>query len=393
MSRILQSYSIWLLVLVVVLTMHLWFPEMRAGPLNDTYSVEVSGRKAIYQLSEQMFTLVKRNRQPFNRLATSVGESGALALLGPARYPTKKEWEALLAWVNGGGRLLIAARLDATEPLEIPGLDCKVTGVTPRSASTPQPKATKIETVLGGKNIEWWVGGKIEAPANTDVLVRADTAPEVVRLRHGMGQIIVVASDYVFSNNSLYRKNDNGVLAYRLLSLIAVDDVLSFDEHLNAIAAPTIEGLLLDEVLRPITLQLMVLLVVFAWWGNRRFGAALPIAVPPRRDIADHTNALGNLYYKRHNAAGAVKMYLEQLRGELKISTGKREEADIDAFARRIGQPVVDVRRMFLEAEDGANNDLLHRHDAARIIRQLAELRRLAREKASHGSMKVAKIS
>jgi hypothetical protein len=408
-----------LAVLVAVLVLHVWFPRVGPGPLNDTYNVDVGGRKAFYRLAERRLDIVDRNQRSLEAALPNLPTDATLCFLGPARYPQPREWQALLNWVSHGGSLLFAARWDEPE-LSIEGVTLKVERTTTGSVlermrasrgkkqrkkiEKDQPKESpgdgdpdkssksdaeadehkpskSIETTLATSSaVTWKSKGKVvvTGTASVDVLLSDENGPQVVRTAYGTGKIVLLASDYVFSNESLAaREKQNGVLAFRLLEAADAHDSVVFDESLNATGTPKVVGLVLDATLRPITLQVLVVFVVFAWRGNRRFGGLLPKALSSRHDIADHTNALGNLYYKVGDPAAVLRTYFEQRRIEwhLRFVSGGKDTRGLEPLARRLRTPVDELKQLLTDAEAASQQKKLHRRDAAKLIRRLASLR------------------
>ena len=413
--------ALWLLALGAALALHLWFPHLDAG-VNDTYNVDAGGRNALYQFAERRALSARRNHESLITRLDNLDRRTTLCLLGPARYPTPREWEALLDWVQSGGRLLLAARWE--EPaLIVPRLSLRVTadhpdgkgsfGLKPdrpepaksdpapeRSAPTretppaegePQPATSNSATaakpvpnwtsLLPDSNFTWKTAGAVDAPG-AEVLVKTGGRPQAARVRYGAGSIVLLASDYIFSNAALFeRDRRNGVLAVKLLEAAGNGDELLFDESLNATGTPRVVGVLLDPALRPTTVQLIVLLVIFGWRGNRRFGGILPKAAPARHDVADHTNSLGNLYYKAHHSQGVLREYLDQLRTDLRLRYVKGHEKRVLApFAQKAGLSVEEIERLFTDAEGAIRKPRLTRREAASAIRKLAHLRHAARK-------------
>src|SRR5215475_13357688 len=109
----------WLLALAAVLSLQVWFPAIDAGQVNDTYNVDIGGRNAFYQFVTGHVEGSSRNHQPLPIALDTLEPGTTLCLLGPARYPSPREWQALTQWVQGGGQLLLAARWDEPE-LSIP---------------------------------------------------------------------------------------------------------------------------------------------------------------------------------------------------------------------------------------------------------------------------------
>jgi hypothetical protein len=420
---------VWLALLAAALALQVWFPRVDAELVNDTYNVDVGGRNAIYQFAQRRAIFASRNHESLVNLLDGFGTDTTLCLLGPARYPTPREWQALLAWVRSGGKLLLAARWNDAE-VAIPGLSAQVKSTRPKddidifgikrpgknkkekaaddpaakpnggeekdaaAEITPAAEPAKVadnvkppsgpnwSSLLPDTNYTWKTFGTIEAPG-AEILVKVGASPQAVRLHYGSGTIVLLASDFIFSNAALYEHNQaNGLLAVRLLQSPGPADAILFDESLNATGTPRVVGVLLDPMLRPATVQLVVLLVIFGWSGTRRFGAFLPKAAPARHDVADHTNSLGNLYFKAHHSKGVLREYLAQLRTELHLRYVRgHEQRVLQPIAERAGMSVEEVQRLLAAAEASAGKPKLSRREAASYIRRLAHLRQAARSR------------
>ncbi len=416
--------ALWLSLLAAGLALHVWFPRVDAGPLNDTYNVDVGGRNAFYQFAERRTFFASRNHESLVGLVNQIDNDTTLCLLGPARYPTSREWTALLNWVSAGGKLLLAARWEESG-VEIPTVGARVTSTqkpdqesqifgrgkarsgsrkksdtkpddkpensaaTPAkadaiaSSATPRSPTGPVWTsLLSDANFTWKTEGVIDAPG-AEILVKTGNTAQAVRIHHGQGTIVLVASDYIFSNAALYdRDRKNGALAVKLLYAAGATDVVLFDESLNSTGTPRVVGVLLDPALRPATIQLMIVLVIFGWQGNRRFGGLLPKSAPARHDVADHTNSLGNLYYKAHHSAGVLREYVEQLRSELRLRyAAGHEQRILGPLAQKANMSLEEVQTLLAEADTATRKPKLSRRAAASVIRRLAHLRQAAARK------------
>jgi hypothetical protein len=159
---------------------------------------------------------------------------------------------------------------------------------------------------------------------------------------------------------------------------------LAIDESLNATGIPKMVGVLLHPRLRPLAIQLATLGLAFAWWRSRRFGPLLPAPVSPRRNIVDHTDALGVHAYRTKDGPGMLRAYLHQLRMELKLQGPlANEDRALEPIARRLNRPVGFIKKFLSRAEEAANAKRLKRRDAAEFIRRLAILRRAASRRDS----------
>jgi len=324
-STSLMASMLWLAALAITLSLHVWFPRIDAA-VNDTYNVDVGGRNALYQFAERRIEYVNRNHEPLANWLDRFDYESTFCLLGPARYPSPREWQALLTWVDGGGKLLVAARWNDAD-LAIPGIQArvkstvvkkpfKIPGADNRKKSRSSPSrsgtdssedeksidtaeqvavAVPVSTTLApGTDFTWKTEGVIDQSGfdqpGAQVLVSAADGPQAVRIHHGQGSIVLVATDFIFSNAALHdREHKNAVLAVKLLESAGAADAVVFDESLNETGTPKVVGVLLDPSLRPATIQLVALIVLFGWRGNSRFGALLPRSAQARHDMADHT--------------------------------------------------------------------------------------------------------
>ncbi|MBS0266691.1 MAG: DUF4350 domain-containing protein [Planctomycetes bacterium] len=396
---------LWLVVFASVLSLQVWFPRLDTD-VNDTYNVDNGGRNALFQFVSRRLPSVTRSHEPLATRLLTLPPQNTLCLLGPARQPSPREWEALLNWVMRGGHLVVAAPWDSPE-MSVPqiGLKINATGAKPadhlfgrdkkpqkkKSNSTaptkddqasettpavPLPPVDATRLLTADLDYTWKSVGSILAPTAT-VLVTSTGGVQAVRVPHGQGTIVVTASDYIFSNTALFEEQkQNGVLVVRLLEAAGTAESLVFDESLNETGTPRVVGLLLDPILRPATVQIVALLLLFGRWGNRRFGPLLRESRQARHDVSDHTNSLGNLYYKAHHGTGVLREYFEQLKTELKLRFSTAQEArNLQRIAEQAGLTLEEVQSRLKAAEAATRQSKLSRHVAAGHIRKLAELR------------------
>jgi len=391
---------IWPAALVLLVSLHFWFPDVGPELPDDTFSTTVTGKKAFYLLlRERAEQTVFRNTDRLSEALASLDTDDVLCLLGPARYPTDREWTQLLDWVADGGRLVVAARRDKPD-FSIKRLDIKVhshskqanrsqshgmkpAGVkrTNTSAGTKEGVATRL---VGADDFTWRSAADVIAPNADRTLVRSDGRSQAVLQDYGNGTVVVVSSDFIFSNESIaFGDQANAELAFRLIESTGPVWRVCIDESLNRSGTPKVVGLLLDPYLRPVTVQLMIVLLMFTWWRSRRFGPVLPVAVTARHNIVDHTDAAGLLNYRSRNAARALRGYLRQLFGELHLKSFRgHEDRVLEPIAVRIGIPLQSLRNELQRAVKASRTETLDRKEAAALIRRLARIRSASRAPA-----------
>ncbi|MBA3313780.1 MAG: DUF4350 domain-containing protein [Planctomycetota bacterium] len=375
-----RSDLLWLGVIVAAVAMHWLLPDFRADVSTDSFRAGPRGKKALYLLTDRLEYGVSRNFESLGNLTrrySGVEYDAVVLLLGPARAPTKREWQTLAAFVEEGGALVFAPSSDE------PTFDAEPFGVSGKEldkALDSGGEKNPIQVELGGLKgtFSWQSRGELLAP-DDEQLVVADGMVQAVAQQHGLGTAVFVATDRPFDNRSLTWP-DNAVLAFRLLEAAGYRSEAVFDESLNVSGTPKVVELLLDRPLRAFTLHVFVVLAVFSWWRSRRFGPLAPPSVGSRSDIVAHADAVGMLHYKTRDGRTVLRYYLHQLTRQLKLKklTGVREDRVLDAVAKRLGRTTDDVRKAFHQAAAALKKDKLDRPTAAKHIRRLSKIRRAA---------------
>ncbi|MBI1344679.1 hypothetical protein GC163_00170 [bacterium] len=364
----------WPIAILIVLALHVWYPDTGTGILHDTYSPTADGQKAFYRLVSEQAGWTDRNTTPLVR-AIQVGYlEPTLCILGPERWPTTSEWEAILDWVAEGGELLLACR--GFEEATIPELDIRY---VPRDQVGPPDDSLPPQAdLLDSPGIAWWTDGRLVAP-HSKVLVEYDGTTQAVSGIYGEGRYVVTASSLIFSNQ-LLTYGDNPVLAMRLLEQVSYLDGVTFDESLNSTGTPKTIGLLFDPDLRPITLQLILLTFLYGWWNSLRFGPWHLPAIRGRHNIVDHTDAVGLAYWRSKNGVAVLRAYVQIIQQQFfERSTGHPNLHLWESAARRLGQTVSSLQESWQQAHGVAQQKHVDRRVAADLIRKLSQLRAAVR--------------
>ncbi len=374
---------LWPLAAGLVLAAHLWFPPLEDAVLHDTYSTTADGQRAFYRLMSDHAEWSSRNTQPLQKaLPDSIGET--LCILGPERWPTDAEWTAILDWVKAGGQLVLACR-GATERA-IPQLNIKY---LPRGGGTPDDSLPPQTSLLSEGALAWWTDGRLLAPG-AEVLLSYDGTPQVVKQQWGEGRVVVSASALPFSNQ-LLTYGDNPLLAFRLVESAGELWSITFDESLNTSGTPKSMAIFFDNELRPLTLQLMLLLILYAWWNCCRFGPFLPPSVGARHDIVEHADALGSAYWRCRDGGAVLTRFLQALRtAPARTRLDPKNLAAWSLAAQRLGQPVRELQEEWTRAEALASVKHLDRRTAARTIRRLMPLRRALTQSTAQAASPLA---
>ncbi|MBI1313221.1 hypothetical protein GC176_18165 [bacterium] len=240
-----------------------------------------------------------------------------------------------------------------------------------------QLEGKPAETELVDTPVKWKSNAEIETEFDDwDILLTVEDEPQIIRRSFGRGTFLLVASDEIFSNGAMLNP-DRAVLAYRILQAGGQPfEATWFDETLNASGVPQVLGILFAAEFRPITLQLLLILILFGWLGCRRFGPAEQTQHSRRRSIVEHAEAVGILYLRGEAGAHAVRAQREFLRQELRRLCGPAFRVDDPASVARQAQTVeADVREL-LETVDGVEkfDAPLTNAAAGRLLRGLSTL-------------------
>jgi hypothetical protein len=375
-QSVLQSWF-WPAATLAAVSLHFWFPEAPTGTAHDTYSATAAGHKAFYRLVLQQpdCLYVGRNHRPLSAFLQTLSATETLCILGPERPPSQQEWSDLVDWIRNGGSLVYAFTGD--KPQEIPWL--KVRFIPEPEIDDSLEPQTKL---VASDELAWWTDGRIEVPQGTPLVHYHETL-QAVRVRYGTGAAVLIAGPLPFSNQAL-TFGDNSVLAIRLLEAARVPEFVVFDESLNSSGTAKTIGILFDPLIRPVTIQILILTMLFGWWQSRRFGPRIPVAVSARQNIVEHTDMVGNWYWKSQDGKAALTAYLRQLSSTLRLRTFRgQEDRVLQPIARRSGRPVAELRQEIQQAYQVARSKRVERRQAARQIRQLAVIRQAAQINAS----------
>lgn len=393
----------WIAAVALIFTLSVWWFPARGGGPADTFTAGAGGKKAFFALVSELEPDVERHLEgPF-----PLQSAATLCIIGPARPPDPREWELLYEWVREGHTLIFAARygdpavdLSPFEARVEPSLALarKASGGREEDRDGDKDKHDEwasdagwtvgdggLETELLEGELEWQSQGYlVDESEDAQVLVSVSGQPQVFRQEVGRGVLVLCCSDYIFSNASLVA-GDNALLAYRILESGNMEGPVYFDESLNASGTPKVVGLLVEPKFRAITLQLLLVVLAFGWWGSRRFGPPLPPDESPRRSIVEHAEALGNLYFKSGSGDRAVASYLEYFRRELRGQYAAARGRDLAALlSRRTGVKEKKLRRLLEEAKRVAGGGHVSVARAANIVRAFSRLKTKL-EGAGHG--------
>lgn len=140
----------------------------------------------------------------------------------------------------------------------------------------------------------------------TTLLTVADK-PVAVSVRRGRGRVIAIASASAFQNRDLVA-TQGAVLFSRLLREHGGGTVMFDEYHLGAGDRRGAARWLAQRGLMPPLLQLLIVVALLLWQRGARFGAPRPRPPPDPETTASFVSAIGTLFAKSRDPAGAVQI-------------------------------------------------------------------------------------
>lgn len=374
-----QLFWLLLVFLLILLTMF-WIPGDSTSTA-DSYSADEPGKLAFYQIVRSYFPNTQRSSKQL--VPRGAGYRDTIVVLGPARQPTNDEWNELYDFVSYGGSVLYAGLRESE------GFDASPFRTSLESDWTREREIDialdfdesyqpieSARTSFGGR-IPWESMGEIKTRSTygRDILATSGRRIQAVRQQVGNGYIVFVASDYVFRNQSLLHP-DRDDTAFKFLECTYPDDdgTVYLDESLNSSGTPRVLGILFAPLFRHLSLQMLIVTVLFGWWGSRRFGPAIIKKVNSRRAIVEHAQALGNMHFKVGAAQHALKSYFEYFRNVAGIQGGRIDKI-AGVLAARSGFDKAHVEDLLDQTQRAIQDPQIGSSTAAPLIMRLAELR------------------
>ena len=310
------------------------------------------------------------------------GARDTLVMYGQAAPFTASESQRVLAWIRGGGRLVLRSDTVTASPALARGLglavepgDFDCVNVQPSTPAPPKPAKKKgedeedDEDAFASRNT--YLCGPAVKSAKDGVLLASPTGEgghRYARVRLGAGEVVVVPSLLFLSNYNL-KSAASTELAHQLLApgfgrgaflIVYGDDMPS----------------LLRLIIQHGWMALVpALLALFAWLAYRgqRLGPLQPRAPGDRRALLEHVQAAGEFAFRRGRGRALHTALHERFERRLAqrdpVRAALQGDARVLALAERFGLPASKVRQA-LDPRD------LHRPDIfLQSISTLAQMR------------------
>lgn len=306
-----------------------------------------------------------RSRQRLQLDAVPPGRHDTLLLLGDPRTLSDAEVAHLLAWVEGGGHLLVrtpgqegsgsapsGALLDALQlqrlsshrcmqlaaPTGTGGTQVDAQGADGRGANGEDDDRGSGATALCGTSFTLLGVEPVHAWGDLDA------GYVYARIARGQGTVDLLAGFGPLTNNHL-EAPASALLARQLLQPGWKQGTV----HLvYAASMPPLWRLLLGRAWMA-WLPALLALAAWLWMRSQRFGPALPSPEPARRALLEHVQASGEHLWRYGRGAALYAAvhaaFLARLRRRDPLAAALEGPAQAQAIARRTGAPAAEVAR------------------------------------------------
>jgi hypothetical protein len=270
-------------------------------------------------------------------------EADMLVVLAPSERYSREHAEAVRAWVEAGGTLLVAEPrpnpFAGAAPL-LAAFDLEV--VLPPEGQTQAPV---LQPALGDPPARRLAASTIAVIASERAdlapLAGSHAAPVLVGLQHGAGYVYASAVVQPFTNQGL-RDPDNAAVVLNLLRRVPPGGYVLFDEFHHGFmgqAEANLRALLLGTAWGWATLYAVLVGAAYLALTGRRFGRPVPLrAEADRRSSAEYLVSMAGLLRRGGKGAYALGHYRTLLRRRLARAHGLSPDLDDAALVAAIAE-------------------------------------------------------
>ncbi len=333
---------------LVVALVVVWFLRTHERVI-DTVDLPPRGEAAynpLYALREALIAdgIPARSRQRLQLADTAPGPQDTVLLYGDPGDLLPSEIERLLAWVDGGGHLLVRTPLPrrASERRRTGGLLDRIGVRTVAGRTACEPLLVEGEQ----GHVEFCNGRRFLLVDAEPVLEWGDGREQglvYARLAHGRGVVDVLA-DFDFLRNRELRERPHALLARQLL---APNWGRGTVHLVYAASVPPLWRQLLTRGWMAWG-PLLLALLAWLWMRTQRLGPVVPAPPVARRALLEHVAASGAHLVRYGRGAllhEAVRdAFYDRLRRRDPLAAALEGQAGIDAIAARTGLSPREVR-------------------------------------------------
>ena len=333
----------WLLALAGVLALGLlvvlepWLTTGERGqPIPSMHASGPAGARALaLWLNDLGYVVRSTEHRPFELAPTD----RLLLQLDPSDDPSEAAVDAILAWVERGGTLVLSApssnRMTDRLGLRIAARGPELAEATPLQPIFVAPAAGRVAVATA---VDLGLPGPTWTPLLGDP---ADGRIVAATARRGRGRVVALATARPLTNAGLAQLDD-AAFALRLLIDLPAGATVVFDEYHHGLTEHgTLGARLLGEPWGWALLYCAGLSFAYLALRGRRFGPIAPELLWPRpRPSAEHAATLAALLREGGQRGWLRDQYLTQLRRAL----GQRFQVPVDLPSADFGRALAGRR-------------------------------------------------
>lgn len=306
-----------------------------------------SGALALYRWAEDLGYATRRlEYEEFlgpAGMPPAFDSADLLLVLGPGERYSDAEAEAVRAWVEAGGTLVVAEDRPGPGAPAAPLLAAFDLAIAPAAAQQTSAETPVLQPALGLPPARRVIApeARIVATEREDVVALAGTVaePVLLGLQVGEGYVFASASSYIFTNGGL-REEDNPAAVLNMLRRAPAGGVILFDEiHHGFVGQASLRDLLLETPWGWAALYGGLVGAGYLALTGRRFGRPVPLrAEAARRSSAEYLASMAGLL-RRAGKGGYVQAHFRAgLKRRLARDAGLSPDLDDQALVAVIAQ-------------------------------------------------------
>jgi len=329
-----------------------------------TFSHEDKNPYGTYALN-QLFPTVINNKvhnsyQTLYELKDSLQSQENIFILSSSFSPGKEDTEMLLNYAEKGGTLFISANNFYGHFADTLGLATGDSFFQGSSAFIQNDSAALhfvSRAMDSSRQFKFKRGNvhnyfsDIDSVSATVISKNDFYQPITVRIKKGLGEIILNCTPMVFTNIHLLDEDNHEFASASLSYLPQKNTHWTEFYHLGRMEAATpLRFILKTEPLRWAYYLTIVSLLLFMVFEAKRKQRIIPVIKPFANTTLEFVGTIGNLYYQRGDhkniAEKKIQFFFDQIHSTYFINTNNKDEAYLHLLSKKSGVPEKTVREL-----------------------------------------------
>ncbi len=350
----------WWLGAIALVVLSLLFllitPSQKRSQDGSTYGRQPSGYGAWYAMQEQQGVKIQRWQKPITDLIEKSSQPTGITLLQVHSPPTENVVlePTERKWLERGNKIVVLGVAQPVTAAEFSTTHATAAGLVKIQSSRRRVASLPKIPAQTPANISAKIPANIQA--EEEVILSDRYGAMIWQEKIGKGQLVLVTTPYLGAN--AYQKEPGN---FKLLSqLVNPKHQIYIDEYLHGyrdaeeIAKSAVGSWIAYLGRTPIlviTLQMGVILLVFLWGYNQRFGAVIPLTTPAMNNSAEYINAIAAVLERANCPDFLVSTIAraEQIKLQRSLGLGSTPVAPeilLAAWQERTGKPSQELAQL-----------------------------------------------